>query len=102
MLASLRRSRGGCRAEALSCRRSTHRAGSPQAVQTSVPFMSHTLDVVDSAPTWQPLGREESRQLRRDDQLYDRSGREWTVRATAYLDAELGEYRVVLVAGAQG
>ena len=64
-------------------------------------MMSHTLDVVDSALTGQPLSREEFRQLRRDDHLRDRGGRDWIVRATAYLDAEQGEHRVVLVSGAQ-
>jgi hypothetical protein len=62
--------------------------------------VSHTLDLVGEQP-WRPLSREEFRQLRRDDRLRDRGGREWTVRGAAYLDPEGGEYRVVLVAGAQ-
>ncbi len=63
--------------------------------------MSHTLDLVDDEHARRPLRREEFRQLRRDDRLRDRGGREWTVRAAAYLDREEGEYRVVLVSGAQ-
>jgi hypothetical protein len=69
--------------------------------RTSVRCTSTTLVVDGAEQTWQPLTREEFRQLRRDDRLRDRTGHEWTVRATAYLDAELGEYRVVLVSGAQ-
>jgi hypothetical protein len=56
---------------------------------------------MDDEQPWRPLSRDEFRQLRRDDCLRDRSGREWTVRGAAYLDPEGGEYRVVLVAGAQ-
>ena len=63
--------------------------------------MSHKLDVVDDAPSWRPLSREEFRQLQRGNRLRDRGGREWIVRGPAYLDAEQGEYRVVLVSGAQ-
>ena len=33
--------------------------------------------------------------------LRDREGREWSVRGAAYLDPEGGEYRAVLVSGAQ-
>jgi hypothetical protein len=47
------------------------------------------------------LSREEFRQLQRDDRRRDCDGREWTVRGTAYLDPEGGEYRAVLVSGAQ-
>jgi Transposase IS66 family len=56
---------------------------------------------VDHERPWRPLSREEFRQLQRGDRLRDRGGREWIVRAAAYLDPELGEYRVVLVTGAQ-
>ena len=47
-----------------------------------------------------PFCREELRQLQRDARLRDRGGREWTVRAAAYLDPEVRECRAVLVAGA--
>jgi hypothetical protein len=47
------------------------------------------------------VSRKDFRQLRRDDRLRDRGGREWTVRGAAYLDPEAGEYRAVLVSGAQ-
>ena len=63
--------------------------------------MSHTLDVVDSPAAGRPLSREGFRELRRGDRLRDRGGREWIVRGPAYLDGEQGEYRVVLVSGAQ-
>lgn len=54
-----------------------------------------------STSRWRPLSRDESRQLRRGDRLRHRGGREWIVRGPAYLDAEQGEYRVVLVSSAQ-
>ena len=63
--------------------------------------MSHTLDLVDSAPASRPLSREECRQLQGGDRLRGHGGREWIVRGPAYLDAEQGEWRVVLVSGAQ-
>ena len=47
------------------------------------------------------LGGEEFRQLQRGDRLRDRGGREWIVRGPAYLDPGDGEWRVVLVFGAQ-
>ncbi len=62
--------------------------------------MSYTLDPVDEQ-AWRPLSREEFRQLRRDDRLWDGGGREWTLRGAAYLDPEGGEYRAVLVSGGQ-
>jgi hypothetical protein len=37
----------------------------------------------------------------RGDRLRDHGGREWTVQGAAYLDPEGGEYRAVLVSGAQ-
>jgi hypothetical protein len=39
--------------------------------------------------------------LRRDDRLRDRGGRKWTLRGAAYLDPDAGEYRAVLVSGAE-
>ncbi len=63
--------------------------------------MSHTPDLVDDERAWRPLSREEFHKLRRDDRLRDRGGREWSVRGAAYLDPEGGEYRAVLVSGAQ-
>jgi hypothetical protein len=56
---------------------------------------------VDDRPARRPLSREEFRQLQRGDRLRDRGAQEWIVRGPAYLDVELGEYRVVLVSGAQ-
>jgi len=53
------------------------------------------------SPPWQALSREQFRGLQRGDQLVDRQGRAWTVRAAAYLDASTGEHRAVLVAGDQ-
>jgi hypothetical protein len=47
------------------------------------------------------MSRDEFRQLQCDRQVRTREGHVWTVRANAYLDQELGEYRVVLFAGAQ-
>jgi hypothetical protein len=64
--------------------------------------VSHTLDLVDDEPSWRPLSREGFRQVRPDDRLRDRGDREWTLRGAAYLDTEGGEYRAVLVSGAQG
>jgi hypothetical protein len=49
----------------------------------------------------QGLSREQFRELQRGDQLVDRQGRAWMVRAAAYLDASTGEHRAVLVAGDQ-
>jgi hypothetical protein len=46
---------------------------------------------------WQPLSREQFRELQRGHRLRDRQGRTWTVRAAPYVEA--GEYRVVLLAG---
>jgi hypothetical protein len=63
--------------------------------------MSHTLDFVGDLQVWQPLSREEFRELRKDDRVRDRQGRVWIVRADAHHDRELGEHRAVLVAGAQ-
>jgi hypothetical protein len=57
--------------------------------------------MLDDEQPWRPLSREELRQLRRDDRLRDRSGREWTVRGASYLDPEGGGHRAVLVSGAQ-
>jgi hypothetical protein len=48
-----------------------------------------------------PLSRDEFRLLRRDDRLRDRGGQEWTLRGAAYLDPDAGEFRAVLVSGAQ-
>jgi hypothetical protein len=56
---------------------------------------------VDDEQARRPLGREQFRQMQRGDRLRDRGGREWIVRGPAYLDPEAGEYRVVLVSGAQ-
>ena len=53
----------------------------------------------DEAGSWRPLTREEFRALQRGDQLRDRHGRGWTLRAAPYLDRDTGEYRAVLVAG---
>jgi len=64
-------------------------------------MLSRMLDVVDDEQAGRPLTRDEFRQLNRGDRLRDRSGREWTVRAAAYLAPAAGEYRAVLVAGAQ-
>jgi hypothetical protein len=64
-------------------------------------MMSHTLDTVGDLQVWQPLSREEFRELRKDDRVRDRQGRVWTVRAAAFYDREQGEHRAVLVAGAQ-
>jgi hypothetical protein len=55
--------------------------------------------VGDDARPWEPLSREQFRALQRSDQLRDRQGRAWTLRAAAYLDAATGEHRAVLVAG---
>jgi hypothetical protein len=57
--------------------------------------------VSEQARPWQPMRREQFRAMHRGDQLRDRQGRVWTVRAPAYLDAGAGEYRAVLVAGAE-
>jgi hypothetical protein len=70
-------------------------------LRTYVRILSHTLDAVDDEQSARPLSREEFRQLQRGDRLRDRGGQEWIVRGPAYLDAEQGEYRVVLVSGAQ-
>jgi hypothetical protein len=56
---------------------------------------------VDDEQTWGPLSREEFRQLRRDHRLRDRHGQEWSVRGATCFDPEAGEYRAVLVSGAQ-
>ncbi len=63
--------------------------------------MSRTLYLVANEQAWRPLSREEFRRLLRGDRLRDRGGREWSVRGVAYLDPEGGEYRAVLVSGAQ-
>jgi hypothetical protein len=47
------------------------------------------------------MSRDVFRQLQRDRQVRTRERRVWIVRGKAYLDQELGEYRVVLFAGAQ-
>jgi hypothetical protein len=49
------------------------------------------LTFVADLQVWQPLSREEFRQLRRDDRIRDRGGRIWTLRADAYLDRVEGE-----------
>jgi hypothetical protein len=59
------------------------------------------LTSVGDLQVWQPLSREQFRELKRDDLVRDRQGRVWTVRAHAWLDRDLGEYRVNLVDGAQ-
>ncbi len=45
------------------------------------------------------MTREQFRELQHGDQVQDRYGRVWTLRAAAYLDASTGEYRAVLIAG---
>jgi hypothetical protein len=56
---------------------------------------------VSDPQVWEPLSRDDFRQLQRDERIRDRQGRTWVVRADAYFDQELGEHRAVLIAGAQ-
>jgi hypothetical protein len=58
------------------------------------------LTFVSGQQEWKPLTREEFRALKRDERVCDREGREWGVRADAWYDADLGEYRVNLFDGA--
>ena len=53
----------------------------------------------EQARPWQPMSREQFRELERGGRLQNRQGYVWTVRAAPYLEA--GEYRVVLNAGDQ-
>jgi len=74
--------------------------GSCTSRPTTPPILARMLNIVDGVYTWRPLTSEENRHLERGDRLRYRDGREWTVRAAAYLDPEAGEHRAVLVAGA--
>jgi hypothetical protein len=53
--------------------------------------------VAEGRPGWRPLSRAEFRQLERDQQLQERSGRVWTVHVSAH--ERDGLVRVVLRSG---
>ncbi len=48
------------------------------------PLLSHSLDIVPDDHPWNPMSRDQFRQLRRHDRLRDRGSREWRVTAAPF------------------